>query len=57
MGRDDARPTHNHSQQVLQRCGLSESAPLLDCEGIEEAFRQLGDRLAKRRAFKIATGL
>ena len=27
---------------------MSEPAPLLDREGIEEAFRRLGDRLAKR---------
>ena len=27
---------------------MSELAPLLDREGIEEAFRRLGDRLAKR---------
>jgi len=27
---------------------VSELAPLLDREGIEEAFRRLGDRLAKR---------
>jgi hypothetical protein len=27
---------------------VSESAPLLGREGIEEAFRRLGDRLAKR---------
>ena len=27
---------------------MSESAPLLDREGIDEAFRRLGDRLAKR---------
>jgi hypothetical protein len=27
---------------------VSEPAPLLDREGIEEAFRRLGDRLAKR---------
>ena len=27
---------------------MSESAPLLGREGIEEAFRRLGDRLAKR---------
>jgi len=29
---------------------VSEPAPLLDREGIEEAFRRLGDRLAKRGA-------
>ena len=27
---------------------MSEAAPLLDRKGIEEAFRRLGDRLAKR---------
>ena len=27
---------------------MSEAAPVLDCVGIEEAFRRLGDRLAKR---------
>lgn len=27
---------------------MSEPTPLLDREGIEEAFRRLGDRLAKR---------
>ena len=27
---------------------MSESAPVLDRAGIEEAFRRLGDRLAKR---------
>jgi hypothetical protein len=27
---------------------VSEAAPLLDRKGIEEAFRRLGDRLAKR---------
>jgi hypothetical protein len=27
---------------------VSEPTPLLDREGIEEAFRRLGDRLAKR---------
>ena len=33
---------------LRDRCRVSEAAPLLDRKGIEEAFRRLGDRLAKR---------